>query len=153
MIKQMICQSLGSILPQSHWRTSQLDHNVRRTQQCGDMSRPWRREPRIFQCLEPTTTMGCRQEVFDCWQSTVGWQLVWMQWVLWALMQCILLSFSKFNYYIYKITHISLIQYQGVLGFWGFGVGYLDTRTGNTHIQPIAIMPDYSCVVNGKLYR
>lgn len=35
----------------------------------------------------------------------------------------------------------------------GFGVGYLDTETQFTHLQPISIMPDYSCVVNGKLYR
>lgn len=34
----------------------------------------------------------------------------------------------------------------------GFGVGYLDTETQYTHIVPVAIMPNYSCVVNGILY-
>jgi hypothetical protein len=35
----------------------------------------------------------------------------------------------------------------------GFGVGYYDAKTQYTHIQPVPVMPDYSCVVGGTLYR
>lgn len=34
----------------------------------------------------------------------------------------------------------------------GFGVGYIDTRTGITYLTPVPIIK-YTCVVNGKLYR
>lgn len=34
----------------------------------------------------------------------------------------------------------------------GFGVGYLDTQTQFVHVQPISIMPDMSCVVQGRLF-
>lgn len=33
----------------------------------------------------------------------------------------------------------------------GFGIGYLDTKSGNLHTTPVPII-NYSCVVNGKLY-
>lgn len=35
----------------------------------------------------------------------------------------------------------------------GFGIGYYDTGTQFTHLVPVAIMPGYSCVVEGKLVR
>lgn len=34
----------------------------------------------------------------------------------------------------------------------GFGVGYLDKKTGFVHLQPVVISPDYKCVVEGKEY-
>jgi len=34
----------------------------------------------------------------------------------------------------------------------GFGLGYLDVRTGNVFLVPVPIV-DYQCVVNGKLYK
>lgn len=33
----------------------------------------------------------------------------------------------------------------------GFGVGYVDSRTGIAYLQPVPII-NYTCVVNGKLY-
>jgi predicted phosphodiesterase len=42
-----------------------------------------------------------------------------------------------------------------VLKDWalGFGVGYLDPKTGLVYMQPIPIIGGYSACVNGKLYR
>lgn len=35
----------------------------------------------------------------------------------------------------------------------GFGVGYLEPASGYTYLVPVPILPDYSCMVNGVLYR
>lgn len=35
----------------------------------------------------------------------------------------------------------------------GFGVGYLDSSTGYFYTQPVPILQNYSCVVEGKLFR
>lgn len=35
----------------------------------------------------------------------------------------------------------------------GFGFGYVDTVTQYSHLSPIPILPNYSCVVNGKLFK
>lgn len=35
----------------------------------------------------------------------------------------------------------------------GFGIGYVVRKTGHVHLQPVPIMPDMTCVVNGTLYK
>lgn len=35
----------------------------------------------------------------------------------------------------------------------GFGVAYLDPKTGYTYVVPVPILSDYTCVVEGVLYR
>jgi hypothetical protein len=34
----------------------------------------------------------------------------------------------------------------------GFGIGHLRRDTGYIHLTPVPILPDYSCVVSGKLF-
>lgn len=35
----------------------------------------------------------------------------------------------------------------------GFGVGTLEPKTGHIYFTPVPILPDYSCCVNGTVYR
>lgn len=35
----------------------------------------------------------------------------------------------------------------------GFGVGTLETKTGHLYVQPVPILPDYSCMVDGRIFR
>lgn len=35
----------------------------------------------------------------------------------------------------------------------GFGIGYLEVSTGNVHVQPIPILNDYSCLIEGKIIK
>jgi hypothetical protein len=49
-----------------------------------------------------------------------------------------------------KITYAHRIQ---AMRDWmlGFGIAYLEPRTGYVHMQPVAIV-GYRCVVGGKLF-
>ncbi len=52
------------------------------------------------------------------------------------------------------VKHIDYMQEAKVLKDWalGFGVGYLEPKTGYIYLTPVPLI-SYSCVVNGRLYR
>ena len=47
----------------------------------------------------------------------------------------------------YRNMHLTRTQWA-----LGFGVGYIDTKTGYNYLIPVPII-DYSCMVEGKVYR